>query len=188
MGGIGSGYYAREGSKRLISSALELDIRKLKQDNLLIPGIQFDLTWIRNGNAVGGVTVRIYNEYLQLEYIDNEYVHRNQQIDFAKTLCNYGGVRSWLRCPECGCRFISLYTIGKEFACRKCHDLTYDSCNQSELDRIITKYNKAKAKIGGGPGIVAPVPDRPKGMHHKTYERILDQIYWYNYLLVTTVF
>jgi len=186
MGGILSGSYPRNDTKIRTSSLFTLDIRTWNKENLLVPGIQFTSTWFQNGNLAGVVTVQIWEEYFILEYIYNEIETVTEIIHFTSTPCNFGGQRKWFRCPLCGCRVAVLYLLGKEFGCRKCHDLTYDSCNQSELDRVITKYNKAKAKIGGGPGIIAPIPERPKGMHHKTYEKILDEIYLYSYILLTT--
>ena len=34
-----------------------------------------------------------------------------------------------------------------------------------------------KKKLGGEPGAYSFIPDRPKGMHHKTYNRIVNEIY-----------
>ncbi len=49
------------------------------------------------------------------------------------TPCNLGGVRYWFICSHenngqrCGRRVGVLYMKGHEFACRHCHDLTYNS-------------------------------------------------------------
>ncbi len=132
--------------------------------------------------------VKVYDGYLDLEYTQNMTERVIQQINFARTLCNYGGVRLWFRCPSCGYRVAVVYNIGNGFACRKCNDLAYDSCNMSEQDRVLLKYNKLKQKLGGEPGIIAPMPERPKGMHHKTYERLRDEIEMLNYVFVIKFF
>jgi len=188
MGGILSGSYPRNNTKIRTSSLFALDIRTWNKENLLAPGIQFTSTRLQNGNLAGEVTVQMWEEYFILKYIYNQTETITEVVQLTSTPCNFGGHRKWLRCPLCGSRVAVIYLLGKEFGCRKCHNLTYDCCNQSELDRVITKYNKAKAKIGGGPGIIAPIPERPLGMHRKTYEKILEEIYFYNYLLLTTVF
>jgi hypothetical protein len=65
-----------------------------------------------------------------------------QWVEIAKTSCNYGGFRHWLKCPglpgaACGNSVADLYCPpGRiSFACRNCHQLTYRSV-QSHDKRI----------------------------------------------------
>jgi len=50
-------------------------------------------------------------------------------VDLETTPCNYGGKRWWFLCPSCNRRCRVLYnTISTNiFACRLCHNLTYES-------------------------------------------------------------
>ena len=58
-------------------------------------------------------------------------------IRLHTTRPNFGGRRWWFECPllvgdrECGRRAGKLYLKGRYFGCRDCHDLTYQSCQES---------------------------------------------------------
>lgn len=54
-------------------------------------------------------------------------------IELITMPCHYGGIRHWFICPAsrggvpCRRRVGVLYAAGPYFACRKCHDLAYQS-------------------------------------------------------------
>lgn len=60
-------------------------------------------------------------------------------VSITSTSCNYCGVRLWFICPgwkngvACGrrCRKLYLDPRGHVFACRLCHELTYESTQKS---------------------------------------------------------
>jgi len=60
-------------------------------------------------------------------------------VSITTTACNYGGVRLWFICPGCKngiacrrrCRKLYLSARGHVFACRVCHELTYESTQKS---------------------------------------------------------
>jgi hypothetical protein len=62
-----------------------------------------------------------------------------QVVRLQSTQPNFGGVRWWFSCPrmldgeECDRRVGKLYRPpgGQRFACRRCLDLTYESCQKS---------------------------------------------------------
>lgn len=72
-------------------------------------------------------------------------------ISLQNTQPNFGGVRWWFSCPymvdgeECGRRVGKLYLLpgGRYFVCRRCLDLTYESCQKSHL------YNGLFALVAG---------------------------------------
>lgn len=47
-------------------------------------------------------------------------------IEMDTTECNYGNERTWLICPTCEKRRLSLYYNDYEFECRECAELLYD--------------------------------------------------------------
>lgn len=82
------------------------------------------------------------------------------KIRLTKTKCNLGGHRCWFVCPDCGERVGVLYTTSfRSFACRKCMNLTYESCvrtkskfenfyradeAQEKIDKLRILYYKGK--------------------------------------------
>ena len=69
-----------------------------------------------------------------------------QDVSITTTPCFYGGERNWFLCPAvvdgvlCENRAAKLHLPpgGTMFACRQCHDLTYESCQQShKYDRVM---------------------------------------------------
>ncbi len=176
MGGWGSGRQCRSDSKRLAEEAMPLDIRLIKRKNLLIPGARLNIEWSKGGIVQSSIKALIYEDYLTLQYTYNKTENVSQKIYFTYTPCNYGEKRVWFSCPFCGKRCAVIYSGGKHFACRACCDLTYAICNKHPRDRPLIKANKLRKIIGASPGMVNPLPEKPKGMHQKTWTRIKYEI------------
>ncbi len=68
-----------------------------------------------------------------------------------------------------------LYGVGGRFRCRACHDLAYSSTREGAYERNRRRADELRRRIGGKPGIFS-VPWKPKGMHWRTYERIVAEI------------
>jgi hypothetical protein len=64
-----------------------------------------------------------------------------------------------------------LYLGGELFACRSCHRLVYES-QQSPLFRNIRRAQKIRMRLGGNPDLLAPISERPREMHPRTYLRL----------------
>lgn len=109
------------------------------------------VTWSRNGEEDGNISIQssvgegeqhIRFIYTQTDRDTGEKKDFDYEIPLTVTPCNYGGVRYWFVCPwyvngkYCGRRIGVLYLGGKHFACRHCHDLTYNSRNLSGISKI----------------------------------------------------
>jgi len=110
--------------------------------------------------------------------------HRNEQarqsipdrVRLEWTPCNYGGSRPWFLCPERGCgRRVAILYVGGTLACRRCRQLAYDSQQDSGWRRSINQARVARMKLGGSANLTEPLPERPKGMHRRTYRRYYDK-------------
>ena len=93
------------------------------------------------------------------------------------TACRFGGERPWFVCSVasngvyCGRRVTKLYGAGRLFACRHCYRLAYASQQESAHQRGLGKSQKIRMRLGGSPNMLEAFPDKPKGMHWRTYER-----------------
>jgi hypothetical protein len=94
-----------------------------------------------------------------------------QGISITWTPCAFGGRRPWFRCEAyrnsryCGRRAAILYSAGGVFACRHCHDLRYESQNETPRLRDIRRVRKIRMRLGAGFSFAEPFPDKPPGMH-----------------------
>jgi len=61
----------------------------------------------------------------------------------------------------------------KYFACRHCCRLAYHSQRETKDDRATRSAEKIRAKLNWQPGIINYPGDKPKGMHWKTYLRLM---------------
>jgi len=64
-----------------------------------------------------------------------------------------------------------LYGAGELFACRHCYGLAYDSQQQSRHDRNLSQAQKIRMRLGGSANMLHPFPQKPRGMHWRTYLR-----------------
>lgn len=125
------------------------------------------------------LSISQYREQLKqgnAKYIEVSYSYRSKpyqySIQLTKTACNYGHYRHWWLCPKCSKRVSVLYCAGS-YVCRHCIGANYHSQLQQPVDRIYSKLNTLRERLGWQVGIIHGIGERPKGMHHSTYERLL---------------
>lgn len=115
---------------------------------------------------------------------DDEQRHE-YRVPLEYTEPNFGGVRPWFTCPNCGTRRRKLYLPprAERFACRECYDLGYRSSRTSgdEFERAEQRYRAAFAKADAEDRRPHPEgtpyrPTRPKGMHHDTFEELVADV------------
>lgn len=169
MGGFGSGN-RYQFSKRTTESCLQLDIRHLQRENLLHPGGLLTL----NSPDRAPIHIEVNVDRLHLNSIGNNV---SQDVEVLWTGCNLGGKRAWFLCPIklCEKRVAILYSDDGLFACRHCLNLVYRSQHKNYVDRLFFKVGKIRAKLGWPPGIVNGEGLRPKGMHYRTYWKMMSE-------------
>jgi hypothetical protein len=101
-------------------------------------------------------------------------------IPVTATEPNYGGRRLWFLCarPSCRRRSGRLFLDDPYFVCRTCAGVRYSSQTQSK-PRHVQQAERAKAiraRLGGRLNLRDPLPERPKGMHRSTYERLRKEL------------
>ena len=65
-----------------------------------------------------------------------------------------------------------LYSGGEQFACRHCYRLVYDCQNETPYLRSIRRVRKIRMRLGAGFSFAEGFPDKPPGMHWRTYLRM----------------
>ncbi|MGO9151116.1 MAG: hypothetical protein ACLP1E_15215 [Acidimicrobiales bacterium] len=152
--------------------ALDLDIRALARAKNLREGtVMFATTWTHGLSESGvGITV-VGGEYALVSYSERGEAI-TEHIGIEWTSCNYGGVRPWWSCPQCERRCAIVYAVGvRPFACRLCANVTYETAQADAFTRAICKTNKRRARLGWEWG--KPFPPKPKGMHRRTWMRLV---------------
>jgi hypothetical protein len=158
------------GTKDTVESALSLDILDLQKNGFLAlaAGILWQIEWTSNGKPCssvgyvlekrGGVPVSMRLQYTTSDGDPRSY---DYWVSITSTSCNYGGVRFWFICPgwkngvPCRRRCRKLYLSPGEhvFACRVCHELTYESTQKSGsvfyelIERPMKIHDKALAAL-----------------------------------------
>ncbi len=76
---------------------------------------------------------------------------------------------------SCERRVAKVYLKGRYFLCRHCHNLTYSSQQEARRQAALRRCERIRQKLGGTANITVPFPKKPKGMHLKTYLRLLGE-------------
>lgn len=95
-------------------------------------------------------------------------------VQLTTTAPHYGGSRYWFRCPSCSNRVSVLYCAGT-YVCRHCLSVPYGSQLQTKTDRIYSKLNALRDRLGWSVGIINGIGSKPRYMHHSTYERLINE-------------
>ena len=196
MGGYGSG---RQGGRPTIEGCQSL---KLVINRGMRPGAEalrrhgppedaevqagFDVTWTEDDAAepLAGVQVTLAcsgdcataSLRFDIDHLGGRTGPQAQRVDIVSTPCRYGGRRWWWLCPRTGRRCGKLYLPngGPLFLGRTAYRLAYASQGHSALDRSHDRLRRLHRKLGGQYGCFDdPLPDKPKGMRWRTYERLV---------------
>lgn len=179
MGGYGSG---RKFGANVTEDYRHIDIRRWQRDGLLLPGNHINWQWSRNGEKIAAISARVESGQLRLIYnFRGGHAAEWESLDYPVKLqtssCHYGGLRYWFTCPAVGCgrRVAILYLGGKYFACRHCYQLAFQSQRETPDDRANRRANKIRSKLEWEQGVFNPIGWKPKGMHWKTFIRLMNQ-------------
>src|SRR5215471_11127709 len=98
MGGPGSGRHSLMVTA-ITSEYLQLDIRRLQRDGLLVDGNCFTWQWKLDGDEVDSIRVRIGSDRVILPargYSDETSGRpKKYSVFLVWTPCHYGGMRPW---------------------------------------------------------------------------------------------
>jgi hypothetical protein len=187
MGGFGSTRWASAIIKDTVEGSRSLDINQLNRAGCLYPGYCGGWEWTRDGEQVASILLRRDSNALILSYRirahGGEWKDVEQSTPIRWTQCRFGGGRPYFVCRgvvngvECGRRVTKLYGAGTYFLCRHCYCLAYASQREGPYDRALRRQEKIRMRLGGDPGVRSPYPDRPKRMHHKTYQRLMAEMW-----------
>lgn len=178
MGGTGSGSYLRTSAKQTVESYCTLDINWFNKQGMLVSGLRANTTmsWTRGGSKCAEIGASSVRKRITLSYSANKTPIK-YDIKVVYSECHLGGERPWFLCPCCSKRVGKLYLRDMYFYCRGCHNLSYYTRNQSEPFRLLEKSRKIRKRLGCNYGTSEPFPDKPKGMHWKTYYAMKER-YW----------
>jgi predicted RNA-binding Zn-ribbon protein involved in translation (DUF1610 family) len=141
VGGLGSTRWHDCERKLTVEECFSLDINILVKDGFIKLGYR-DSDVIVWTNQITGMELGSCEVQADITNIDDSWIsftyktltseQISQGIYLLATTPNYGGIRWWFECPDCGKKVIKLY-LAKEphFICRKCGNLTYNSCLNS---------------------------------------------------------
>lgn len=177
MGGSGSGRYYRSSDVTTLEELPRLETKHLNTYGLLSEGRRSATwSWNRGGEPSGSVNLKSDGYLLTVTWRSRpwdkeEWSNHEQRIKILHTPCNYGGYRKWLECPYCK-RRMGVLALGNDgFACRHCYHLPYASESESKEDRLLRVQRKLAGRIFEDEELGI----RKKGMHWKTFERLLEK-------------
>jgi len=164
-------------TKTTTDELIQLDIRRLTKAGFTKVGSSGTMTWRRGAVTIGTLQCTgISLDTISLNYglqPGNQEGSTTQHVHLESTPCNLGGHRRWFLCPDCQRRVAILYFADGAFKCRHCQDLAYQSQNETDVARKMRKARKIRSRLKAPQGLFQPVLEKPKGMHYKTFDRLL---------------
>jgi hypothetical protein len=172
--------------RAICESCKSLDVRELHRRKLLRPGLRFVWVWMRDDEPRGSITIFVEPDAVLLFYRSclrggTKWKDIVQRVPTTWTSCRVGGKRPWFICAVssngkyCGRRVAKLYGAGELFACRHCYGLAYGSQRQDPETRARRRAQKIVWRLGGSGSMADPFPEKPRGMHWRTYHGLYDQ-------------
>ena len=184
MGGLGSGKRSGGGKAR-VEECMRLDVNQLRRRGALAPGWHGSWSWSAGGRRVGSISIDGGHDRVTLRYLsradagDRESIVEQVAIQWRQ--CRFGGERPFFMCPAitngraCHRSTQKLICAGRYYLCRQCNRLAYGSQGECRSERAIRRLNKIRTRLGGDTGIDDPLPEKPKGMWARTYDRFARQ-------------
>jgi hypothetical protein len=180
MGGSGSGGHNRS-SAGTTEQRRSIAISSLRKSGVLTNGWYGSLDWKRGSDLVADIRIRGGRDRIELFYSyrsdGDAWEPVEQPVSILWRPCPFGGERPLFLCPRCNQPVLQLFQSGPRFRCRHCCRLTYASRWEDEETRSLRRANRLRVQLGGDPGMDEPLPERPRHMHRRVYERMTAEIW-----------
>ena len=177
MGGRGSGR-RHQGGSATTEDISSVDIRWLHRTQDISDPIRRTISWSRCGVTHTTASIEKTTQGLLFKYAFTAYGCEPVQVARVVSLLwsdtQFGGRRPWFCCPHCK-RRTAIVFISRSIGCRKCFRIRHQSQNECASDRAIRRIDFLRDKLKWQPGFLNGSEWRPKGMHHKTYYRLLHE-------------
>ena len=170
MGGQGSGNWYRFDKKSTVEDSLTLAMRDFRGRISHLSSGTF--SWTGAGGHSPSVDYRVAwgdSPTINLHYRWRDSENVDIPIHLQSTPTQFGGERWWFTCPlivggvACNRRAGKLHLPpgARYFGCRKCHDLTYRSCQEAhQSERMVMFIAK---EFGCDEDVAATVASRQSG-------------------------
>jgi hypothetical protein len=184
---VGSWLSGRHPTKVTVESSYTLDIGRLLRTGALVPGAVTSGSIVWSIAATGEKQATIGYEahmadpagaYVRLHYTVNGAA-QDYRVGLRRAPCRLGGFRWWWQCPRTGHDAAKLYlpSGATMFLSRRAYRIAYRSERGGPLDRSHIRQMRLYAKLGAQYRAFSEfAPPRPKGMHHRTYERLCAEL------------
>ena len=156
MGGAGSGRWGWHDKKTTVEECLVLSASKLARDGIIAQSPGSGWLWWTNTSTGERTASAGYSREIDGDVVVLRLCYRvtgwsgdkhdvEEPIPLRTRPSAIGGMRWWFTCPlvvrgrPCGRRVGKLYLPpgSRYFGCRRCYDLTYTSCQESQrFDRL----------------------------------------------------
>jgi hypothetical protein len=143
MGGLGSGTWQRSGTKATVEDSLTLPMSDFRGRIYPKSAGAFAWTWSSGKQSSVGYFLTWDDEpTITLHYRWGDSQDVRILVRLQTTPTQFSGERWWFTCPlivggvACNRRVGKLYLPpgAHYFGCRKCHDLTYESCQEAHRE------------------------------------------------------
>lgn len=183
MGGWGSGRRKESRHKRKLTTeeAVCICVGEWHRSGKLEPGSSFLWGPHRSPRLRNMLDVLVQEQGLWIKHLWAG-TKGPQWLALERTACTFGGARLWFVCPGCQGRAGKLYLTVRErrpgLLCRRCLNLGYSCQREDREQRQARKVKKLQAKLGGSAqtSLQMPLPDKPRGMHWRTYDRLAEAV------------
>jgi uncharacterized protein (UPF0212 family) len=95
------------------------------------------------------------------------------QVVEVERLDRLNGTQAYWRCPKCDALRQHLYVVAGELACRVCFGLDYRS---RHVPRAVARAAKLRCKLGAAPGLLSPIPRKPRHWSPVHYRRLVAEL------------
>jgi len=97
-----------------------------------------------------------------------------QTIEIERQERRFGGSQGYWICPKCSALRSHLYVVDGAICCRVCGKLDYRS--RHVLHPAVIRAAKLRKRLGGAPGLLSPLPRKPRHWHPTHYQRRLGEL------------
>jgi hypothetical protein len=186
VGGNGSG---RWGGRPTVESSLTLDLSRLFKMGWLKAGASTrgTLRWSALGtgevasvdfeSCLSEQSGHIRLHWTSMDQLTGETRECENRIALITRLQPFGGCRWWFICPRTGqlASRLHLPDGAYNFACRGAYRLGYQSQRGAPRDRAVSRVFALRRRLGNN-GCIGDFIVKPKGMHWRTFGRLVTRI------------